>query len=307
MRQFSLATDGRSLIHTAFATVSNLHSLPVSRTTGEPLGEAMALTSGTGRNSRPAFSPDGTWIAFDRWSVGMSQDIWVMRSDGSDARQLTLHPANDTQASWLPDGTGVTYSSDRDKQWSLFSARLEVAAEERLAVLETTIDALRLSPDGTAIAYHAPGANGTINLWVAAVDLSRARQLSFGGELVGFPCWSPDGRVLAAERRRGEDDHVVVVDVDGGSITQLTSAAGKHWPYSWSPDGDRVAFASLRDGYWNIWWVSRSTGVEQQLTAIKALNAYVRYPAWSPAGDEVVFEYAETVGDLWMLEGLERD
>ena len=43
---------------------------------------------------------------------------------------------------------------------------------------------------------------------------------------------------------------------------------------------------------------------ETRLTDYLRLNAYVRYPAWSPRDDQIVFEYAETTGNVWLLEGL---
>jgi len=32
------------------------------------------------------------------------------------------------------------------------------------------------------------------------------------------------------------------------------------------------------------------------------MNTYVRYPAWSPAGDQIVYEYAKTTGNIWMVD-----
>mgnify|MGYP006388212293 FL=1 len=83
---------------------------------------------------------------------------------------------------------------------------------------------------------------------------------------------------------------------------QLTRAAGQSWPYSFSPDGARIAFAGLRDGVWNIGWVSRDGKAERTVTANRRLNAYVRYPAWSPTGDAIYYEVAETTGNIWLVE-----
>ena len=75
---------------------------------------------------------------------------------------------------------------------------------------------------------------------------------------------------------------------------QLVSNDGLSWPHDWSHDGDKILFAGQRDGIWNIYWVSRSTKEQKQLTHYSKLNAFVRYPAWSPAGNQIVYEYAET-------------
>ena len=82
----------------------------------------------------------------------------------------------------------------------------------------------------------------------------------------------------------------------------MTFDRGLSWPHSWSPDGDKIAFAGYRDGYWNVRWVSRSTKIQEQVTSYAKLNACVRYPAWSPLGNQIVYEYVETTGNIWLIE-----
>jgi Tol biopolymer transport system component len=170
----------------------------------------------------------------------------------------------------------------------------------RMIQLGPHVDAVRLSPDGRRVAFHAPGDDGVLNVWVAGVDGAGRRQITFEDELGGFPCWSRDGSWLALEVRRGGDDQVAVVPATGGSVVPLTDEPGKSWPYD--VVGERVAFAALRDGAWEIWWVSRATREQRRLTDFRSLTGYVRYPAWSPAGNRVVFEKAENTGDLWMVD-----
>jgi Tol biopolymer transport system component len=88
----------------------------------------------------------------------------------------------------------------------------------------------------------------------------------------------------------------------GGPPTQLTFDRGQSWLHSWSPDGDKIAFAGFRDGYWNVWWVSRTSKIQKRLTNYSKLNAYVRHPEWSPLGNQIVYEYSETTGNIWLVE-----
>jgi Tol biopolymer transport system component len=99
--------------------------------------------------------------------------------------------------------------------------------------------------------------------------------------------------------KRGEDTHILVMPAGGGKATQLTFDKGQSWPYGWSPDGDKILFAGFREGLWNVRWVSRSTKRQQQVTDYRKLNAFVRYPSWSPGGDRVAYEYSETTGNIW--------
>lgn len=306
IRRLAISPDGRAMVHAAFATVSNLWSLPLHPDTQEPAGEARALTRGSGRHSRPSFSADGSTIAFDHWLVGTGRDIWAMPAAGGETRQLTFDSHDDSEASWQPDGNGIVFTSDRVDRWSVWQMRLDSGKETLLARLGRDVDVVRLSPDGARLAFQATASDGSVNLWVAAVDGGGRHQITRDRELMGFPCWSPDSRRLAFEMKRGDDAHIMVMPAGGGEPTQLTDTPGKSWPWSWSPDGDKIVFARLLDGLWNLWWVSASTREERQITRSELLNTYLRYPAWSPRGDQVVFEVAETTGDLWLLEASAR-
>ena len=117
-----------------------------------------------------------------------------------------------------------------------------------------------------------------------------------------YPAYSPDGKYLAFQMKRGDDTHVMVMPAEGGEPSQLTNDRGQSWIYDWSPDGGKVLFAGLREGLWNVWWVSRTTKEERRLTDYKKLNSFVRYPSWSPKGDRVAYEYSETTGNVWVAD-----
>ncbi len=302
-RQFDVSPDGRQLAHSALETTSNLWALPVDPAGGRPLGTARPITSGSGRNSRPAFSPDGTVLAFERWWVGSNQDLWWMAADGSGLRQLTSDAGREMVPAWMPSADELAFLSDRDGL-GLFALDLASGEQRLLVDLGQRIDGVRVSPDGRRMAFHSAGSDGVLNVWVADLALADPRQLTFDHELAAFPCWSPDGKRIAYEVRRGDSDTIWTVPAEGGTPVQLTDERGRDWPWSWSPDGDRIVFASLRDGAWNLRWVSVSTRQELALTDWDEPNGYLRYPAWSPRGDLIVFEHAETTGDLWLLEGM---
>jgi Tol biopolymer transport system component len=256
------------------------------------------------RNAFPAFSPDGQKIAFDTGKMGTSFDVWTMNADGTHRMQVTTHPhPSDINhiASWFPAMDEVAFLSLRERQPAIRATTI-VSREERLLLdLGPDMDYFRLSPDGTQVAFTRKQ-GGPMNTWTIPVSGGQAKQLTFDSEMAGFPSWSPDGKWLAIEIKRKDDTHIAVIPSTGGTITQLTSSPGQSWPYSWSPDGDKIVFAGLRDGYWNIWWVSRSTGEQRQLTDYKKLNAFVRYPAWSPLGNQVAYEYTETLGNIWVMQ-----
>jgi TolB protein len=183
----------------------------------------------------------------------------------------------------------------------LWTISLATGKEEPFLDLGDGVQYAQLSPDGQQVAYNYIQ-NGALNVWIARVKDGSRKQLTFGNTLMGFPTWSPDSQLIAYEWKEGEDEQLMVMPAGGGQSAQLTSGHGKSWAHSWSGDGDKITFAGQRDGVWNIYWISRSTKVEKQLTHYTKANSFVRYPAWSPLGNQIVYEYAEITSNIWMME-----
>jgi Tol biopolymer transport system component len=80
-------------------------------------------------------------------------------------------------------------------------------------------------------------------------------------------------------------------------VEQLTFGPGPRWPYTFSPDDDRIAFGAGESGVWNVFTVSRSTRQVKQLTRFD--TGIARFPAWSPRGDRIVFVRQEESSSLW--------
>jgi hypothetical protein len=111
-----------------------------------------------------------------------------------------------------------------------------------------------------------------------------------GGEEWGFgrtPAWSPDGQRLVYQGcdDRGQNCGLYVMDAGGSSRQALTTVANDTMP-AWSPDGSQVAFASDRDGWWNLYVVQVRDGDVMQLTDDAALDSA---PVWSPDGRQLAF------------------
>ena len=108
--------------------------------------------------------------------------------------------------------------------------------------------------------------------------------------------------LLAVEIKRGADQNLGIMPSGGGEVTQLIFEPGQSWANDWSPDGDKILFAGQRKGVWNFYWYSLSTKSEKQLTHHTSSNHYVRYPTWSPLGNQIVYEYGESTGSVWLME-----
>src|SRR5262245_47974130 len=81
--------------------------------------ENQQLTSASGLDVSPAWSPDGGKIVFRSHRDGNSE-IYLMNADGSGQANLTNHVGDDEFPAWSPDGTRIAFTSDRDGAFDLY-------------------------------------------------------------------------------------------------------------------------------------------------------------------------------------------
>jgi Tol biopolymer transport system component len=111
---------------------------------------------------------------------------------------------------------------------------------------------------------------------------------------------APDGRVAALTIHEGTGSDIWRADVESGALTRLTFEAHNIEP-AFTPDSQRVTFASSRDGPFNIFWVAADgSGTAERL--LEATRNQVP-DAWSPDGRTLAFtEFnPETGADIWLL------
>jgi len=302
IKNLTISADGKTIAYSAPMMTGGILSISLSPVSSEATSAPVSITQGTNyRKALPNFSPDGRRIAYVDFRGGINQDIWVMDSDGKNPVQLTTDPAIDWAPSWFPDNDRIAFQSNRQGRQAFWSISTKSGKETLLVDPGLAIAFPMLSPDGKQIAFNSTK-SGTINVWVVPVEGGEPRQLTFDDEQAGWPCWSPDGRLIAFQMKRGENTHIMAMPADGGTPIQLTSDQGQSWAHSWSQDGDKIVFAGQRNDVWNVFWVSRSTKEQKQMTTNSKLNAYVRYPAWSPLGNQIAYEYSQSVGNIWLLE-----
>jgi hypothetical protein len=141
-----------------------------------------------------------------------------------------------------------------------------------------------------AIAYQASQPREQRwSLYVMDSDGSNRTRLDDGQrDFLSAASWSPDGSQMAAVLERDGSPDIWIVNLDGSEAVNLTQdEAGDHSP-AWSPDGEWIAFASVRDAlYWEL-YLMRTDGSEvRRLTWWE--DASDLWPSWSPDGTRLAF------------------
>jgi len=294
-RSLSVSSDGKRLAYTHSNLLSQLWTIPVNgAAAARPLFRDSVF-----RTIHPAFSPDGSRIAFVARRFGTEADVWMMNSDGSDPTPISTEPEPEFLPVWSLDGKSLYHSLHRETGVEVWQHTVNGGLRRKVWEEARAAGWPRVSPTGTFLVYQF----GTpANLWRKDLTTGISRQLSFDEEGASYPAISSDGRWIAYEINRGEHTRLAIMDADGHGARELTREPGQAWVNGWAPDSRRILYAGFFDGAWNLWWLDRLTGERRRLTNFTSMQSYVRYPAWSPKDDQIVFEYGALQGNIYLVD-----
>jgi Tol biopolymer transport system component len=266
-------------------------------------GDAVAVTTlGPQQTSHryPQFLPDGRRFLFYVQSTSAASGIYLGALDGGAPTRLT---AAVSAGLHLPSGWLLWVRAG-----TLVAQRLDLANAALTG--EPVTLAERVTTDGNAnrsavsvaatglVAYRTDGSRERQLTWFDRSGTARGTVGDPDGTLLN-PCVSPDGRRVVVERTvQGNTDLWLL---DGTRTSRFTfDPAGDARP-SWSPDGTRIVFRSLRSGAGDLYQkLANGTGVEERLVGS---DRPLTPNSWSRDGRFLVYMIADpqTNLDLWVV------
>lgn len=169
------------------------------------------LTNSAANDDNPRWSPNGAKILFqsDRDAPPPAgedpgpakKDVYVMNADGTGQTRLTTDAADDSEASWSPDGSKIVFQSLRNGlYWQVYVMNADGTNQVNLSNGAAADYQPSWSPDGTKIAFASERDHaGAPSVYLMNANGSNQTRLTFGGETVrdGQPVWSRNGLKLA--------------------------------------------------------------------------------------------------------------
>jgi Tol biopolymer transport system component len=236
--------------------------------------------------TEPAWSPDGSELAYTGWNRGRTESaVFLASADGSRRRRL----AAGRGPAWSPDGRWIAFAAvTRAGHFTHFAVAVIAPDGSRRRSLfrlrRRTAGQLAWSPDSRRVAFvdSSSSPSRRFSSWIEVVDVDggRARRLTRSRYLDEAPAWSPRGGAIAFERWTRDFNRVAVfLASPAGNGTRRLS--GAWWWHDrgprWSPDGSRLVLWSRRDGDYDLYTVRPDGSGRRKLTNNLADDAE---PSW---------------------------
>ncbi len=200
------------------------------------------LTHNAVADSNPAWSPDGSRLAFASARDGNSE-IYLMNADGSGVQRLTNNATADYQPAWAPDGSHIAFVSRRDGNPEIYTMDADGSNPVRL----TNNIGLDLepawSPDGTRIVFASSPILTSPQIYIMNADGTGVTRIGTSGYPEASPAWSPSGAQIVFARGPAPNYSARIMNPDGSGLTDRNlNGIG---PYvTWGADG-RIAYTDL--------------------------------------------------------------
>jgi serine/threonine protein kinase len=218
-----------------------------------------------------ATAPDSRIIYTD--FSGTQSELWIMKEDGTDKRQLTSDGTDKVALCITPDGKYVVFTSNRSGDFNLWRMDLDGNNQKQITTNENSVFYATSSVDGKELVYSAIH-NGKWTLSKISIDGGTGAIIS--DQQCVWPSAVPDGKsivCLAPDEQAIFKWKVAILPFAGGPATkfvELPPQASTNNGVLISPDGKAVTYVDYSSGFGNIYNLPLDGGTPKQLTNFKS-------------------------------------
>lgn len=261
----------------------------------DPFINAKQITSGPGQHVRPAWSPDGKWIAYQANEDTQDNAIWIVNREGTTKRRITDGVGDDRRPSWSPDGQQIAFDSMRGGSRDIWVVGVSGGAPRQITRDPGVEEYSSWSPDGKQLAFYTY-ADGQMDLALSSVEGGQLRRIkenlanienkncTFGCHA---PSWNKEGSQIAYTA--GDQRNVMVINTDGTNVKLVTTGIrmGTYRYPDYSADGSIILISDERgEKPWtDVWRLNPNGKLEELFTRIDHGGPF----AWAPDGKSVAF------------------
>lgn len=250
-------------------------------------GGLTRITDNAADDLSPVWSADGNRLAFVSYRDG-NAEIYAINSDGSNLARLTNNPADDLDPAWSPDGARIAFTSGRDNTDEIYVMNADGGSPVNLSNNREGDDVQPAwSPTGTSLAF-ASNRDENYEIYVMNADGGNQRNLTNNPATDSNPTWSPMRITFQSDRDSPPNEPETNFEIysingsNGSGLTRLTNNADDpatvvNESFDVTPSrsfesGAMIAFASTRDGDFEIYTSSADGSEPEQLTDNEEAN-----------------------------------
>lgn len=280
---------------------------------GDSSGIALTVTGRDGSNpqvvvrlpatqsySYPRWSSDDRRIAYQGGLI-FSFDVYAVAVSGGEPQRITNDGAQVSGFTWLPDGSGVIYSSARGSTMlylptmNLWRQDLDGGPPQQLTFGESPYVQPDIDSRGQVVVNRH---QRYFDIWRFPVTNSPLENVRRGVRItrqtgqVQTPSPSPDDREIVYLSDSGGHGNLWITGSDGSAPRQLTFERDPNTGVGvpvWSPDGRYIAYVMRKPGFWNVdQWIIHPNGSNN-----RKVGAQGGWAAWAPDSTLYFVELAE--------------
>ena len=279
-------------------------------------GDDVSLIDPNGGNEQPlgkarephscAWSPDDRWVACVSGNrpasapgllfgnISPTSIVLVPVGGGAPVDLVEQRGTMNHSPVWSPDGHQLYFVSNRQGPRDIYVAEIgndgRAHGEPQRVTTGLGVYSMAFSAKGERLTYVTY--TGRANIWSlpvparGPVDISAAKVITSGNQIIEAMTVSPDGRWLVYDSNLHLNAEIFRMPIGGGPVERLTTDPAHDFCPDVSLDGTELAYHSWKTGSRDIFITKLDGGTPQQLTATPSQEAY---PSWSPDGRTLAY------------------